>query len=88
MAGTTAWTLEVAAPAIGGLFDDITGSGVLDAAGYPPLPAPGGRLGYVIAAIDSSGANSPPAWMVDLCAYLEDERGYRAGISRLNGNWD
>ena len=81
----TAWTLEVQAPAIDTLQDDIGGSGVLDAAGYPPLAIPGGRLGYLIAAIRSDGSNSPPQWMIDLCAYLEDEQGYQAGISRVGG---
>jgi hypothetical protein len=88
MTRTTAWALEVAAPAIDRLQIDITGSGVLDAAGYPPLPAAGGRLGYVIGAIRSDGSNSPPQWMIDLCAYLEDEQGYQAGISRIDGNWE
>ena len=81
----TAWALEVAAPSVATLQDDIAGSGVLDAAGFPPLPAAGGRLGYVIGAIRSDGSNTPPQWMIDLCAYLEDQRGYQAGISRVGG---
>lgn len=73
------WALEVESPTIGALSAVITESGILDSAGYAPVAAPGGRLGYVIAAI---AGNSPPEWMVNLCAYLEDERGYPAAISR------
>lgn len=82
----TGWMLDITTGDHHDLFMRALGTGLSEqdmVSHEPPRVCvpPDGRAGGQVWAYTRRGVNSPPAWLVKLCEYFENE-GFEAGIRR------